>query len=48
MKSLINNVKSEGVFSIIGLVVLGALALSIVVLMAFYSNGNYQASFIIR
>jgi hypothetical protein len=47
MKNLILNIKNEGIFSIIGLVLLAAVCVTIVLLLAFHSNGNYSTDFVL-
>jgi len=48
MKNLINNVKKEGIWSNLGLAVIFIACASIIILTAFYGNGEFQTDFIIR
>jgi hypothetical protein len=45
MKNLINNVKKEGIWSNLGLVVIAATCLSIVILTAWFGNGEVRVDF---
>lgn len=48
MKNLMNQFKTEQAVKVCGIIVLGVISLTLIILVAYYSNGVYSTDFILQ